>query len=162
MDMTLTKNYLKQAGQETVSALLEELGHDKEFVLSVRLDKGLGRVLEEQAKVWGMKNTSTAVRTILSFYFLPAVYQLEWKGKQVKDFKNALLQQKREGISSEQMKVNYFLKALFEYMNFLEQTKQASTDTLKFAQATEEELNNAIIELKEKIQQALSELEQGK
>ena len=162
MDMTLTKNYLKQAGQETVSALLEELGHDKEFVLSVRLDKGLGRALEEQAKVWGMKNTSTAVRTILSFYFLPAVYQLEWKGKQVKDFKNALLQQKREGISSEQMKVNYFLKALFEYMNFLEQTKQASTDTLKFAQATEEELNNAIIELKEKIQQALSELEQGK
>ena len=162
MDMTLTKNYLKQAGQETVSALLEELGHDKEFVLSVRLDKGLGRALEEQAKAWGMKNTSTAVRNILSFYFLPAVYQLEWKGKQVKDFKNALLQQKREGISSEQMKVNYFLKALFEYMNFLEQTKQASTDTLKFAQATEEELNNAIIELKEKIQQALSELEQGK
>ena len=161
MDLTLTNKIMKQAGEETMKTLLEELGHDKEFVLSVRLDKGLGRALEEQAKVWGMKSTSTAVRTILSFYFLPAVYQLEWKGKQVQDFKKALLQQKREGISSEQMKVNYFLKALFEYMNFLEQTKQASTDTLKFAQATEEELNTAIKEMREKIQQALSEMEQG-
>jgi len=162
MEMTLSNKVLKQAGESTMNTLLEELGHDKEHVLSVRLDKGLGRALEEQASVWGMKNTSTAVRAILSFYFLPVVYQLEWKGKQVQDFKRALIQQKKEGISGEQMKVNYFLKALFEYMNFLEQTKQASTDTLKFAQSTEEELNNAIMEMREKIQQALAEMEQGK
>lgn len=162
MEMTLSNKVLKQAGESAMNTLLEELGHDKEYVLSVRLDKGLGRALEEQASAWGMKNTSTAVRAILSFYFLPVVYQLEWKGKQVQDFKKALIQQKKEGISGEQMKVNYFLKALFEYMNFLEQTKQASTDTLKFAQATEEELNTAIMEMREKIQQALVEMEQGK
>lgn len=60
------------------------------------------------------------------------------------------------------MKINYFLKALFEYMNFLEQTKKASEDTLKFAQETQEELNNAIMEMREKIQQALKEVEQVK
>ena len=47
MDMTLTDRNLKQAGENTLNSLLEELGHDKEFVLSVRLDKGLGRALEE-------------------------------------------------------------------------------------------------------------------
>ena len=162
MNLTLTNKMMKQAGEETMKTLLEELGHDKEFVLSVRLDKGLGRALEEQAKVWGMKSTSTAVRAILSFYFLPAVYQLEWKRKEVQHFQNALLQQKMEGISGEQMKINYFLKALFEYLNFLEQTKQASENTLKFAQETQEEVNNAIMEMREKIQQALKEMEQVK
>jgi len=162
MDMTLTDRDLKQAGENTLNSLLEELGHDKEYILSVRLDKGLGKALEEQAKVWGMKSTSTAVRTILSFYFLPAVYQLEWKRKEIQHFKNALLQQKKEGISSEQMKINYFLKALFEYVNFLEQTKKVSEDTLKFAQETQEELNTAIMEMREKIQQALKEMEQSR
>jgi len=158
MNLTLTNKMMKQAGEETMKTLLEELGHDKEFVLSVRLDKGLGRALEEQAKVWGMKNTSTAVRTILSFYFLPAVYQLEWKDKQAKDFKKALHQQNE--LSSEKLRMNYFLKALFEYMNFLEQTKQASMETLKFVQETEEQLNNTIAEMQVKIQQALKEMEQ--
>ena len=158
MNLTLTNKMMKQAGEETMKTLLEELGHDKEFVLSVRLDKGLGRALEEQAKVWGMKNTSTAVRTILSFYFLPAVYQLEWKDKQAVDFKKALHQQQE--LSSEKLRMNYFLKALFEYMNFLEQTKQASMETLKFVQETEEQLNNTIAEMQVKIQQALKEMEQ--
>ena len=158
MNLTLTNKMMKQAGEETMKTLLEELGHDKEFVLSVRLDKGLGRALEEQAKVWGMKSTSTAVRTILSFYFLPAVYQLEWKDKQAVDFKKALHQQQE--LSSEKLRMNYFLKALFEYMNFLEQTKQASRETLQFAEKTEEELNTVIVEMQGKIQQALKELEQ--
>ena len=162
MDMTLTDRNLKQAGENTLNSLLEELGHDKEYVLSVRLDKGLGKALEEQEKVWGMKSVGSALRTILSFYFLPAVYQLEWKRKEVQHFQNALLQQKMEGISGEQMKINYFLKALFEYLNFLEQTKQASENTLKFAQETQEEVNNAIMEMREKIQQALKEMEQVK
>ena len=56
--------------------------------------------------------------------------------------------------------MNYFLKALFEYMNFLEQTKQASRETLQFAEKTEEELNTVIVEMQGKIQQALKELEQ--
>lgn len=158
MNLTLTNKMMKQAGEETMKTLLEELGHDKEFVLSVRLDKGLGRALEEQAKVWGMKNTSTAVRAILSFYFLPVVYQLEWKDKQAVDFKKALHQQQE--LSSEKLRMNYFLKALFEYMNFLEQTKQASRETLQFAEKTEEELNTVIVEMQGKIQQALKELEQ--
>lgn len=160
METVIERSVLGQAGKDTVNSLLAQLVQDKESVLSVRLDTGLSRALEEQTKVLGLKNVSSTVRTILSFYFLPAVYKLEWQGKQVQDFKNAIVHQQTNGISSEQMKVNYFLKALFEYMAFLEQTKQASNETLKFAQETEEQLNGAIVEMQGKIQQALKELEQ--
>ena len=126
--------------------------------MSVRLDNGLLKALETQTRVWGTKNISSTVRAILSFYFLPVVYQLEWKDKQAVDFKKALHQQQE--LSSEKLRMNYFLKALFEYMNFLEQTKQASRETLQFAEKTEEELNTVIVEMQGKIQQALKELEQ--
>jgi len=160
MTIALKRSVLEQAGEDTVSALLEKLEKDKETVLSVRLDKGLLKALETQSRVWGTKNMSSTVRAILSFYFLPVVYQLEWKDKQAKDFKKALHQQNE--LSSEKLRMNYFLKALFEYMNFLEQTKQASKETLLFAEKTEEELNTVIIEMQSKIQQALQEMEQGK
>jgi len=158
MTIALKRSVLEQAGEETVTALLEKLEKEKETVLSVRLDKGLLKALETQTRVWGTKNISSTVRAILSFYFLPVVYQLEWKDKQVVDFKKALHQQQE--LSSEKLRMNYFLKALFEYMNFLEQTKQASRETLQFAEKTEEELNTVIVEMQGKIQQALKELEQ--
>ena len=158
MSYALTNKELKQVGEEALQTLLEKLGQDKEAVVSVRLDTGLLKALEAQAKTWGLKSTGSAMRTILSFYFLPAVYQLEWKDKQAKDFKKALHQQNE--LSSEKLRMNYFLKALFEYMNFLEQTKQASMETLKFVQETEEQLNNTIAEMQVKIQQALKEMEQ--
>ena len=158
MTIAMKRSILEQAGEETMNALLEKLEKDKEYVLSVRLDKGLVKALEAQSGVWGSKNLSSTVRNILSFYFLPAVYQLEWKDKQAKDFKKALHQQNE--LSSEKLRMNYFLKALFEYMNFLEQTKQASMETLKFVQETEEQLNNTIAEMQVKIQQALKEMEQ--
>jgi hypothetical protein len=158
MTIALKRSVLEQAGEETVTALLEKLEKEKETVLSVRLDKGLLKALETQTRVWGTKNISSTVRAILSFYFLPVVYQLEWKDKQAVDFKKALHQQQE--LSSEKLRMNYFLKALFEYMNFLEQTKQASRETLQFAEKTEEELNTVIVEMQGKIQQALKELEQ--
>ena len=158
MTIALKRSVLEQAGEETVTALLEKLEKEKETVLSVRLDKGLLKALETQTRVWGTKNISSTVRAILSFYFLPVVYQLEWKDKQAVDFKKALHQQQE--LSSEKLRMNYFLKALFEYMNFLEQTKQASGETLQFAEKTEEELNTVIVEMQGKIQQALKELEQ--
>jgi len=151
MNLTLTNKMMKQAGEETMKTLLEELGHDKETVLSVRLDKGLLKALETQSRVWGTKNMSSTVRPILSFYFLPVVYQLEWKDKQAKDFKKALHQQNE--LSSEKLRMNYFLKALFEYMNFLEKTKQASKETLLFEEKTEEELNTVIIEMQSKFRE---------
>jgi len=154
MNLTLTNKMMKQAGEETMKTLLEELGHDKEFVLSVRLDKGLGRALEEQAKVWGMKSTSTAVRTILSFYFLPAVYQLEWKDK---DFGKLL--KKGEEYSTDRIRANYFLKALVEYMSFLEQTLQASSETLSFVEGTQKNLNAIIEEMTGKMKNVIQEVE---
>ena len=154
MELALTNNMLKQAGEEAVNNLLEGLGFDKEQVISVRLDTGLAKALEAQAKAWGLKNTSTAVRTILSFYFLPAVYQLEWKDK---DFGKLL--KKGEEYSTDRIRANYFLKALVEYMSFLEQTLQASSETLSFVEGTQKNLNAIIEEMTGKMKNVIQEVE---
>lgn len=159
MDMTLTDRNLKQAGENTLNSLLEELGHDKEYVLSVRLDSGLGKALEQQTKTWKVKSVSDTVRTILSFYFLPAVYQLEWKEK---DFSKLLSHNKVNSPSYEVTRANYFLKALVEYMSFLEQAKQTSNETVAFLTESEKQLNAIIEEMAGRMKQAINEMEQEK
>jgi len=154
MDLALTNKELTQAGEATVNKLLEGLGFDKEQVVSVRLDTGLAKALEAQAKVWGLKSTATAMRTILSFYFLPAVYQLEWKDK---DFDKLL--QGSEEYSTGRIRANHFLKALLEYMSFLEQTLQASSQTLSFVEETQKNLNAIIEEMTGKMQKSIQGME---
>ncbi len=154
MDLALTNKELTQAGEATVNKLLEGLGFDKEQVVSVRLDTGLVKALEAQAKVWGLKSTATAMRTILSFYFLPAVYQLEWKDK---DFDKLL--QGSEEYSTGRIRANHFLKALVEYMSLLEQAKQSSTEVLSFIEGTEKEVNAIIDEMAGKMKNVIQEME---
>lgn len=154
MDYALTNKELKQVGEVAVKNLLEGLGYDKEQVVSVRLDTGLMKALEAQAKVWGLKSTGSAMRTILSFYFLPAVYKLEWKDK---DFEKLL--QGSEEYSTDRIRANHFLKALVEYMSFLEQTLQASNETLSFVEETQKNLNAIIEEMTGKMQKAIQGME---
>lgn len=154
MDYALTNKELKQVGEVAVKNLLEGLGYDKEQVVSVRLDTGLMKALEAQAKVWGLKSTGSAMRTILSFYFLPAVYKLEWKDK---DFEKLL--QGSEEYSTDRIRANHFLKALVEYMSFLEQTLQASNETLSFVEETQKNLNAIIEEMTGKMQKSIQGME---
>jgi len=154
MSYALTNKELKQVGEEALQTLLEKLGQDKEAVVSVRLDTGLLKALEAQAKTWGLKSTGSAMRTILSFYFLPDVYQLEWKDK---DFGKLL--QGSEEYSTDRIRANYFLKALVEYMSFLEQTKQANSETLSFVEETQKNLNAIIEEMTGKMQKAIQGME---
>ena len=154
MDLALTNKQLTQAGEATANKLLEGLGYDKEQVVSVRLDTGLMKALEAKAKAWGMKGTGSAMRTILSFYFLPEVYKLEWKNR---DFEK--LMQGSEEYSTDRIRANYFLKALVEYMSFLEQTKQANSETLSFVEETQKNLNAIIDEMTGKMQKAIQGME---
>ena len=154
MDLALTNKDLTQAGEATVNKLLEGLGFDKEQVVSVRLDTGLVKALEAQAKVWGLKSTATAMRTILSFYFLPAVYQLEWKGT---DFHKLMQEEKK--YTTGRIRANYFLKSLVEYMSLLEQAKQSSTEVLSFIEGTEKEVNAIIDEMAGKMKNVIQEME---
>lgn len=154
MTIAMKRSILEQAGEETMNALLEKLEKDKEFVLSVRLDKGLVKALEAQSGVWGSKNLSSTVRNILSFYFLPEVYKLEWKNR---DFEK--LMQGSEEYSTDRIRANHFLKALVEYMSFLEQTKQANSETLSFVEETQKNLNAIIDEMTGKMQKAIQGME---
>jgi len=77
MELTFSKEELAKASRQTVRAMLEEL--DKESQVSVRIDSDLRNALEVQTQAWKYKNISQTVRTILSFYFLPAV--TSWSGR---------------------------------------------------------------------------------
>ena len=60
-----------------VNALYSEQELKKDSQVSVRLESGLFEALETQTEVWGFKSISQTVRAILTFYFLPVVYELE-------------------------------------------------------------------------------------
>lgn len=162
MNMTLTNSVVHQKGKEKTSALLEALEQDKEFQISVRMNTGLGRALEEVTRVWGFKNVSHTVRTILSFYFLPVIYQLEWKDKEPADFKNFLKEQEQEGFSMKQTRASLFLQELSEYMSFLEQTETATAHSLDFVRSTHKKLNEMLGEMQGKMFEAVKELEKEK
>ena len=158
MAIAVKQSILEETGRGTMKALLEKLEYDKGYVLSVRLDSGLGKALEQQTKAWKFKSVSDTVRTILSFYFLPVVYQLEWKDK---DFRKLLAHNKNNLPSYEYTRANYFLKALLEYMDFIQQSRQTSEEAIVFLNENEKQLNAIIEEMAGRMKQAIKEMEQA-
>lgn len=154
-----TKEELKEAGEKTLTKLFEQ---EKESQVSVRMGKGLYKALEAQTKVWKYKNVSQTVRTILSFYFLPAVYELEWKDKEPSDFKRMLNKSKEQGFSLEHSRMNYFLRDLVEYQAFLEEAQRANHTSLKYLERTIQSIYSIIEEAQEKMVMAIEEIEQEK
>jgi hypothetical protein len=130
----------------------------------VRIEKGLYQALETQTEIWHFKNVSQTVRAILTFYFLPVMYEYQWKNKKVSDFKSFLEEKQREGFSLEQAKTNYFIFQTVEYLEFLEQAKVMSSHSLQFMEKLTEKLNVILEDIQGKVEQAIKEVEkeQGK
>jgi hypothetical protein len=51
----------------------------KDKVLSVRVEEGLYNLLEQLTEDWNSGSVSKTVRTLLLYYFLPMVYEEQWK-----------------------------------------------------------------------------------
>lgn len=154
---SFVKNGIEEAGKETLLAFLEQ---EKESQVSVRMDKGLYQALEAQTRVWKFKNVSQTVRTILSFYFLPAVYEAEWKSKKLQEFKKMIKESREQGFSRENARLNYFLKDVVEYRTFLSQVIKDTQSTLEFVEKAEESLITILSETQEKVLKVIEEIEQ--
>jgi len=144
----------------TINALYSEQELKKDSQVSVRLESGLFEALETQTQVWGFKNISQTVRAILTFYFLPVVYELELKNRSISEHKQFLQEKQEEGFSLEQARANYFTFQVLEYLEFLEQAKVMARHSLQFMESTSDKMNGILKETVNKIEQAMKELEQ--
>lgn len=145
----------------TINALYSEQELKKDSQVSVRLESGLFEALETQTQVWGFKNISQTVRAILTFYFLPVVYELELKNRSISEHKQFLQEKQEEGFSLEQARANYFTFQVLEYLEFLEQAEVMARHSLQFMESTSDKMNGILKETVNKIEQAMKELEQG-
>ena len=143
-----------------VNALYSEQELKKDSQVSVRLESGLFEALETQTEVWGFKSISQTVRAILTFYFLPVVYELELKNRSISEHKQFLQEKQEEGFSLEQARANYFTFQVLEYLEFLEQAKVMARHSLQFMESTSDKMNGILKETVNKIEQAMKELEQ--
>ena len=114
-----------------INALYSEQELKKDSQVSVRLESGLFEALETQTQVWGFKNISQTVRAILTFYFLPVVYELELKNRSISEHKQFLQEKQEEGFSLDQSNANYFTFQVVEYLKFLEQAMVMARQSLK-------------------------------
>lgn len=157
---TALKEQVSETGTGVFNSLYSEQELNKDSQVSVRMEQGLYQALEAQTRVWNFKNVSQTVRTILTFYFLPVIYETHLKIKSVSEFKKFLLEKQGEGYSLEQAKANYYLFQVIEYIEFLEQAKVMSTHSLNFMEKTTERMNEIMKEVEEKFILAISEIKQ--
>lgn len=157
---TALKEQVSETGTGVFNSLYSEQELNKDSQVSVRMEQGLYQALEAQTRVWNFKNVSQTVRAILTFYFLPAVYEAELKNRSVSEYKKFILEKQREGYSLEQAKSNYFLFQVVEYLEFLEQALVMSTHSLNFMEKTTDKLNDIMREAEGKIILAMEEIKQ--
>lgn len=158
--MTDTMTDTKTETAVAINALYSEQELKKDSQVTVRLESGLYEALETQTRVWGFKNISQTVRAILTFYFLPVVYELELKNRSISEHKQFLKEKQEEGFSLEQARANYFTFQVLEYLEFLEQAKVMANHSMQFMESTSDRMNDILKETVNKIEQAMKELEQ--
>ena len=158
-----TVDRLESLTQTTaINAHYSEQELSKDSQVSVRIEAGLYQALELQTKQWGFKNVSQTVRAILTFYFLPAMYEYTWKSKKISDLKGFIKEKQKEGFSLEQAKSNYFMYQMFEYLQFLEQAKVMGNHSMQYMEQVSKKLNTLMKEMQGKIEQAMAEIEREK
>ena len=111
-------------------------GEKKSKAVSVRIEEPLYRAIEAQAKVWNEKPAET-IRTILRFYFLPAIFEVEVKEK-TSALSQAELTAEKAG----------------EYITFLFEVVEKTGKVLEFLKPELQSLNEL---MHEKLNEALEE-----
>jgi hypothetical protein len=121
----------------------------KDKVLSVRIEPGLYSLLEALTEQWRTGSVSATVRNLLSMYFLPVVYELEWKNispERVGEFRK---QEQEQGYSMNLARLHKFLSELSEYMSFLVEAEEKGALSLGFIADKKEQVLSIIQNLAE-------------
>jgi len=104
----------------------------KDKVLSVRIEEGLYKLLEELTEDWNLVSVSKTVRTLLLYYFLPMVYSEQWKQVQEKDFTSFIQEVLNSENEMELQKYKNLLEKLSEYFESMKTIAEKVNASEKF------------------------------
>ena len=133
---------------------------NKEKVLSLRISENLYNALEAQSSNWKVKSISETVRTILSMYFLPVIYALEWKDRKPEQLAELVSEQRESGYSLGLSRFYRFVYELTEYYEFLSEAEENSSLSLKKVQELKETIEKLVQEMSRKLKYAVEENEE--
>ena len=106
----------------------------KDKVISVRVEEALYNLLEAQTESWKAKSVSNTVRTILSMYFLPVIYEFEWKNRKPEEFAQFTKEQKEQGFSLSLSRYSRFIYEMLGYISFLEEAEERGAVSMEYIQ----------------------------
>jgi len=107
-------------------------GTTKDKVLSVRVEDSLYNLLEELTEDWNSGSVSKTVRTLLFHYFLPMVYEEQWKQLHSEGFKKYVQQVLNEGNEIELQKYKNMLERFSEYYSDMKTIAEKMQSSEKF------------------------------
>jgi hypothetical protein len=119
----------------------------KDKVLSVRIEPGLYSLLEALTESWKTKNVSDTLRTILSMFFLPVVYEHEYKNLVPEKLETWKAEEQETGFSFQLARLEKFVEELSEYMDFLNEAEERGALSIGFIGAKKEQVQEAINKL---------------
>jgi len=135
------KNLFAEVEQEVFSST-DTVSKDK--VLSVRIEPGLYNLLEALAESWSTGTVSNTVRTILSMFFLPVVYEYEYKNLVPEKLLEYKKQEQEQGFSFQLARFHKFLSELSEYKNLLNEAENVGALSMGFIADKKEQLSKII------------------
>jgi len=131
----------------------------KDRVLTVRVEPALYSLLESLTEEWSKAGVSDTVRTILSMYFLPAIYEHSWKEMKPERVSENLKEQKEKGYSLNLTRFNRFVSETLEYLEFLQEAQERGKASLEYIQQVTDKIKTIIAATEQTMQRAV---EQGK
>jgi len=128
----------------------------KDKVISVRLEEALYSLLQAQAETWNLKTVSETVRKILSFHFLPLIYEIEWMNR-IPEYEQYKQEQETTGISFELSKYNQFLYEVNEYYEFTLEAISRGKIAVEFMEEIKEKMETVLNESKTRLENVLEQ-----
>jgi len=133
----------------------------KTRVMTIRVEPALYSLLESLTDTWNSSGVSDTVRTILSMYFLPVVYEMEWKKLKPEELQEMLTEQETEGYSFKLARFNRFMQEVSEYLAFLKEAQERSSNSLNYIENILNKLENIVQETETRLKVVLMENEKN-
>lgn len=118
-----------------------------ERVLSIRVEETLYNLLEGLTEKWGSRNVSSTVRTLISMYFIPEVYRVEWE----------TIKPEELGSSMDLKSYEEFIQETTEYMSFLREAVERSKYSTNELEVMQSKVEGIFKEMKDKMESVLVE-----
>jgi len=122
----------------------------KDRVVSFRAEPALFSLLESLTEEWSKAGVSDTVRTILSMYFLPVIYEHSWK-----ELKPEKVAEKGTGLSFELSRLKRFYEETNSYLEFLQEAQTRSRNSLGYIEKTLSSIEEILSEVEQKLENAV-------